>query len=126
MRFFFDENFPKAAGSFICERGHEVIDIRGTDQEGADDAAIFRLAQEKAAVFLTTDRDFFHTVPLLVKNHQGVVVVALRQPNRRRILERLEWFLEHFEEIDISNKVFELRDHTYVVHPMLGEKQEPG
>lgn len=117
MRFFFDENFPKAAALLITARGHECIDIRGTKQEGAADDAIFHLAQEQGAVFLTTDRDFFHTIPLLVRDHHGVVVVALRQPNRQGILKRLEWFLEQFENQDINNRVFELRDSTYLVFP---------
>lgn len=119
MRFFFDENFPKAAGPLLVARGYEWVDIRGTDKEGSDDTAIFRLAQQERAVFLTTDRDFFHTIPHLEKNHHGVVVVALRQPNRRSILRRIEWFLDHFEDEDIGNRVFELRDHTYVVFPNL-------
>lgn len=117
MRFFFDENFPKAAAVLITARGHECIDIRGTNQEGADDDTIFHLAQEQGAVLLTTDRDFFHTIPLLVRDHHGVVVVALRQPNRQGILKRLEWFLEHYENTDIRNKVFELRNSTYLVFP---------
>ena len=117
MRFFLDENFPKAAASLISARGHQSVDIRGTDQEGADDDTIFQLAQEHAAVFLTTDRDFFHTVPLLVTGHHGVVVVALRQPSRQGILNRLEWLLDHVESTAFKNRVFELRDSTYVMFP---------
>lgn len=117
MKFFLDENFPKAAVALITARGHEWADIRGTDLEGSDDAVIFSVAQQQSAVFLTTDRDFFHTVPHIIKNHSGVVVVALRQPNRQSILRRLEWFLDHFENTEIRNTVFELRDHTYVVFP---------
>jgi predicted nuclease of predicted toxin-antitoxin system len=117
MKFFFDENFPKAAAQLLGARGHEWADIRGTDQEGSPDTTIFRLAQQQGAIFLTTDRDFFHTVPHLEKSHYGVVVVALRQPNRRSILTRLEWFLDRFGDTDIDNKVIELRDRTYVVFP---------
>lgn len=116
MRFFFDENFPKAAGPLLLVRGHEWVDIRGSENEGCD-IAIFRLAQLQNAVFLTTDRDFFHTIPHLEKNHHGVVVVALRQPNRKSILKRLEWFLDHYEEKDIINRVFELRDLSYIIFP---------
>ena len=65
MKFFFDENFPRAAAGLLDARGHEWADIRGTDQEGSDDTTIFRMAQQQGAVFLTTDRDFFHTVPHL-------------------------------------------------------------
>lgn len=117
MRFFLDENFPKAAARLLIALGHEVDDIRGTDREGADDDSIFGMAQARGAVFLTTDRDFFHTVPHTEPRHRGVVVIALRQPNRERILSRISWFMEHFGESDLRNRVFELRDRTFVVFP---------
>jgi predicted nuclease of predicted toxin-antitoxin system len=118
MKFFLDENFPKSAAVLLGARGHECFDIRGTDMEGCDDIAIFRIAQQHAAVFLSTDRDFFHTIPHIERQHYGVVVVALRQPDRRSIMSRLEWFLDHFENEDVSNTVFELRDRTYVRLPL--------
>ena len=117
MRFFLDENFPRTASSVLLDHGHEVVDIRGTKNEGADDAVIFDMAQEQQAVFLTTDRDFFHTIPHLYKHHFGIVVIALRQPNRQNILGKLQWFLDHFAEGNLENKIFLLRDRTYVVYP---------
>ena len=69
MIFFLDENFPRAAVDFLVSRGHQAIDIRGAGQEGSDDSAIFAMAQRAGAVFLTTDRDFFHTIPHLEKTH---------------------------------------------------------
>ena len=117
MKFFLDENFPKAAAALLVGRGHQVVDIRGTDQEGAADTAIFHMAQQQRAVFLTTDRDFFHTVPHVEKRHHGVVVIALRRPDRRSILERLGWLLDRFGETDLRDRVFQLRDRTYVVLP---------
>jgi predicted nuclease of predicted toxin-antitoxin system len=115
MRFFLDENFPKAAITLLSRLGHETIDIRGSGDEGADDVSIFRMAQNQGAVFLTTDRDFFHTIPHIHREHHGIVVVALRQPNRQGVLTRLEWFLTHFDEHELRNNVFELRDRTYIV-----------
>ncbi len=106
MRFFFDENFPKAAAKLLTKHGHESVDIRGTDREGSGDTAIFEMAQEHEAALLTTDRDFFHTVPHLQETHHGVIVVALHQPNRKSILQLLEWFLEYFKDADIRNRVF--------------------
>ena len=117
MRFFLDENFPKSASDFLSRHNHEITDIRGTRDQGADDTKIFDLAQKQQAVFLTTDRDFFHTVPHLYKHHFGIVVIALRQPNRHNILSKLEWFLEHFGNTNLENKIFQLRDRTYVIHP---------
>lgn len=98
MKFLLDENFPKAACAILKSRGHQVIDIRETE------------------VLLTTDRDFYHTVPYLYPQNHGIVVVALHQPNRENIIKKLSWFLDHFGNMPLDNKVFELRDTTYVTY----------
>ncbi|MEK7274674.1 MAG: DUF5615 family PIN-like protein [Candidatus Desantisbacteria bacterium] len=56
MKFFLDENFPKAAHGLLAELGHEVIDVRGSANEGAEDSYIFEMVQHCEAVFLTTDK----------------------------------------------------------------------
>jgi len=63
MKFLLDENFPKASETLLTELGHQVIDIRGSEFQGIDDVSLFDMAQEHEAVLLTTDRDFYHTVP---------------------------------------------------------------
>jgi len=118
MKFFLDENFPKSAEKYLFSKGHTVFDIRGSSEEGIDDLQIFHLAQQKQAIFLTTDRDFFHTIPNLFPDHYGIVVIALRQPNREAILSRLFWFIDHYEGESISGKAYLLRDSTYKVYPV--------
>jgi predicted nuclease of predicted toxin-antitoxin system len=49
--------------------GFEVFDIRGTEIEGADDKTLFEKAQQHEAIFLTTDKDFYHTVPFFYESH---------------------------------------------------------
>jgi predicted nuclease of predicted toxin-antitoxin system len=120
MNFLLDENFPKAAASVLREAGHCVFDMRGTTEEGMDDPSLFAKAQHLNAVFLTTDRDFFHTIPHLFDSHAGVVVIALRQPNRTAILSRLGWLLSHVRLGDFENRVFQLRDKSYIAYPSLG------
>ncbi|MCA9411594.1 MAG: DUF5615 family PIN-like protein [Candidatus Omnitrophica bacterium] len=115
MRFLLDENFPKAAIQLLQNRGYSCLDFREIGDEGALDRVIFDLAIEKNAVLLTTDRDFFHTIPHLYPEHPGVVVVALHQPNRKNILERLEWLLDRHGAKEVRSTVFELRDSTYIV-----------
>ena len=113
MKFFLDENFPKIAGRFLQQAGHEIFDIRSTEFEGSDDRKIFEFAQTEKAIFLTTDRDFFHTIPYLFDEHFGVVVIALKQPNRKRIKEKIEWFVNNFNQIDMKNEIFLLRDYHF-------------
>ncbi len=50
MKFLLDENFPKSADHLLCDLGHAVLDIRGTDDEGANDPEIFAMAQGAQAI----------------------------------------------------------------------------
>jgi predicted nuclease of predicted toxin-antitoxin system len=117
MLFFLDENFPKKAIPFLNDKGHETLDIRGTPQEGLDDRLIFDLAQEKGAVFLTTDRDFFHMVPFLYDDHHGIIVIALSQPNTQNILGKLAAALTYTEKMDIRSHCFLLTDTRITFGP---------
>ncbi|RYD62422.1 MAG: hypothetical protein EOP83_14635 [Verrucomicrobiaceae bacterium] len=119
MRFLLDENFPKAAKGLLEEEGHEVFDFRGTPEEGIEDSSVFAPAQEHDAILLTTDRDFFHTIPHLFDTHAGVVVIALRQPNRDAILSRLNWLLDRVDKASFSDRCFQLRDSTWISFPSL-------
>lgn len=111
MKFFLDENFPRSVVDIIVAAGHEVIAFTDLCEFGDDDESVFAAAQSMGAVILTSDRDFYHTMPLLHPDHAGIVVIALRQPNRASIRLRLQWFLDNFKE-SIANKVFILRDHS--------------
>jgi predicted nuclease of predicted toxin-antitoxin system len=113
MNFLLDENFPKSAEKLLVDSGHHVIDIRGTNWQGVDDFQLFELAQQHQAILLTTDRDFYHTVPLAHPEHFGVIVIALKQPNREAILSRLRWLLTQEFVHTIDNKAVLIRDGSY-------------
>lgn len=114
MRVLLDENFPVSATAVVSAAGYEVIPFTSVCAYGASDEEVFRKAQELDAVILTSDRDFYHTMPLLHPAHHGIIVLSLRQPNRRAICERLAWFFNQ-EKPPFANKVFALRDCTYRV-----------
>jgi predicted nuclease of predicted toxin-antitoxin system len=91
MRFFLDENFPAAAFKFLKTLGHEVVCALDHYPPGTDDVTLFDQAQRQKAIFLTTDKDFFHTVPWLHPHRTSpVIAITLDQPNRQRILNRLQ------------------------------------
>lgn len=119
MKFYFDENFPKAAAELLESLGHEWIDPRGTELEGSPDSILEGQAIKSNAVLLTTDRDFFHTLHNQIPDHPGIVVIALKKPNRAAILARLKWLLESIEETDFRGRAFQLRDETWIARPPL-------
>ncbi len=89
MNFFLDENFPKSAIVLLEKQGHKVFDIRSTKYKGCNDIFIFKLAQQSKAIFLTTDKDFLHTIPHLFNSYYGIIIIALRKPNRENIIGKL-------------------------------------
>ena len=113
MNFLLDENFPRSAFALIEAHGHWAASILDFESQGVSDETVFQRAQNMGAVLLTTDKDFFHTVPFLFPHHAGVIVVSLRQPNRAAILARLDWFLSRMPS-DFSDKVYMLRDKIYI------------
>ena len=115
MKFFLDENFPKTAVKYLEKLGHETYDIRSTIKEGIDDNSIFALARKKSATFLTTDRDFFHTIPYNYSSHMGVIVISLRQPNRKRIMAKLIWIIEKSDIDTFKDKIILLKDNSYTL-----------
>ncbi|MEK6794838.1 MAG: DUF5615 family PIN-like protein [Spirochaetota bacterium] len=116
MTFFLDENIPKDAAALLASRGHETVDIRGTGHEGCDDKTVFGLSKDRECVFLTTDKDFFHTINFEHKPHAGIIVIALKQPDAQRIVSRLQWFLDNCMEMPLHDKCFLLSDDRCTIY----------
>lgn len=119
MTFLLDENFPKAARPILEALGHQVFDFRRDGVRGSPDEKVLKMASERSAAILSTDRDFFHTLGRQDPGHHGIIVIALRQPNRAALLERLEWFLDHIGIDKLPGRTFQLRDQTWMVYPPL-------
>ena len=89
MNFFLDENFPRPALTFLASAGHSASHALQHFPPGTSDEKLFAHAQEQKAVFVTTDRDFFHTIPLAYEHHCGAIVITLRKANRADLIRRL-------------------------------------
>jgi predicted nuclease of predicted toxin-antitoxin system len=89
MTFFLDENFPRPALADLHAAGHKASHTLDFFPPGTNDDKLFAHAQQQNAIFITTDKDFYHTVPLAFARHQGAIVITLRKPNRADLLHRL-------------------------------------
>jgi len=113
MKFFLDENFPRKIIDLINKTEnniHKFYDNRGTAFEGCDDKTIFDKAQKKKAIFLTTDKDFFHTIPFLYKSHYGIIVIALSQPNANKIMDKFKYAFTFIKNQSFKSKTLLLTD----------------
>jgi predicted nuclease of predicted toxin-antitoxin system len=82
MNILVDENIPNISVAALRDFGHQVFDIRGTDQQGLFDDELWNVGQEKKCLLISTDKGF---VQYRSHDHFGILVIRLRQPNEAKI-----------------------------------------
>ncbi|MCY4089553.1 MAG: DUF5615 family PIN-like protein [Caldilineaceae bacterium] len=107
MRIFVDENIPLMTVTELRSLGHDVHDIRGTVDEGMQDDALWDMAQQEKRILITTDKGFTH---YRMRQHHGVLVIQLRQPNRRKIHARIMQALTRFPDSEWPGLLVVMRD----------------
>ncbi len=100
MRFFLDENFPRPAIAFLQSAGHSASHALQNLSPGTEDA------QKQTAILVTTDKDFFHTIPWTFEWHSDAIVITLRKANRADFLRRLADALALVGERDLDDTVW--------------------
>ena len=110
MKFFLDENFPRSALIRLQSSGHTAAHALDSFPPGTPDDQLFAYAQQERTIFITTDKDFFHTVPLAFARHHGAIVITLRRPNRDELLRRLADALAALGERKLDDSVWLVTD----------------
>ena len=106
MKFFLDENFPRTALTFLESAGHSASHALQYFPPGTEDSKLFAHAQEQSAIFVSTDKDFFHTIPLTFEQHCGAIVITLHKPNRADLLQRLADAMAQLGERELKNRTW--------------------
>lgn len=107
MKFLVDENIPLRTVQELRALGHEVLDIRGTTDQGLSDEYLWELAQQEGRLLITTDKGFTQHRD---SPHQGILIVRLRQPNRKKIHERVMQSLAQFSAEQWPGLLVVMRD----------------
>ena len=112
MKILVDENIPLMTVQALREIDHEVLDIRGTSDEGALDETLWEISQREGQLLITTDKGFTkHREEL----HHGILIVRLRQPNRHRIHQRVIQAMKRFTEREWPGLLVVMRDKVQSV-----------
>jgi len=93
MKVAVDENIPLMTVRALRVMGHDVRDIRGTPEEGMDDAPLWEMVQREERVLITTDKGF---TQYRTTQHHGLLIIRLRRPNRYRIHQRIMQAMAQF------------------------------
>ena len=110
MKVLVDENMPHTTVDHLRELGHDVKDIRGTADQGLADSNLWALAMSEGRLLITTDKGF--TEFRRMAGHHGILVVRLRQPNRRKIHYSVMHAMGRFQEGDWPGLLVVMRDAT--------------
>jgi predicted nuclease of predicted toxin-antitoxin system len=102
-----DENIPGTRIEHLRRMGHDVVDIRGTAEEGLSDEDLWKKAQHNQYLLITTGRGFARRRH---QRHPGILIVLLRQPNRRRITQRVMEAMQSFSAEEWPHLLVIMRD----------------
>ena len=107
MKIFVDENIPRMTVSALREQGFEVIDIRGSEDQGLTDDAIWREAQKEKCLLVTTDKGFSSHRE---EPHHGILIIRLKQPTRLKIHQRIMLAIGKYSEKEWPGLMVVMRD----------------
>ncbi len=86
MKICVDENIPLITVVELKNLGHDVLDIRGTTEQGLTDELLWEKVQRENRLLITTDKGFAN---YRAESHYGILIVRLRQPNEQKIHARI-------------------------------------
>lgn len=102
-----DENIPLISVAWLEDSGHDVLDIRGTTEQGLTDELLWEKVQREKRLLISTDKGF---AARRAEPHYGILIVRLRQPNEQKIHARVVQAIEQHLENDWQGLLIIMRD----------------
>jgi predicted nuclease of predicted toxin-antitoxin system len=107
MKIFVDENIPAMTVRELRRLGHEVMDIRGTENEGMTDDVIWKMVKKDGRLLITTDKGFTQKRH---EKHHGILIIRLKQPNSLKIHQKIVKAMSLFKDQDWSGFTVVMHD----------------
>jgi predicted nuclease of predicted toxin-antitoxin system len=89
MKIKLDENLPFSLATVLDELGHDVHTTREEGLSGHADREIWQSAQRESRFLITQDMDFSDSRKFAPGSHCGILLVRLRSPSRKALIERV-------------------------------------
>ena len=94
MRVKLDENLPARLAAVLAELGHDASTVFAEGLKGRDDPDVWRAVQSEGRFFITQDLDFSDARAYEPGTHAGILLVRLRDPGRKALVERVRAIFE--------------------------------
>ena len=79
----------------LREQDSDVIDIRGTEDQGITDEVLWQKAQKGKCLLITTDKGFSI---YREESHHGILIIRLKQPTRLKIHQSVMQAIKRYSE----------------------------
>ena len=112
MKIFVDENIPLITVETLRNLGHDVLDIRGTPDEGIQDSELWIKCQIEGRLLISTDKGFSKRRN---EPHHAILIVRLRKPNQLKIHQRIMQAVNQFSESEWQGLLVVMRDAVQTV-----------
>lgn len=89
MRLKLDENLPARLVGELSALGHDVDTEPEQGLQGSPDPRVWSGAQGSGRFLITQDLDFSDLRVFKPGTHHGILLVRLREPSRRYLIERI-------------------------------------
>jgi len=99
MKIKLDENLPLLLATLLSKLGHDVHTLHDELLLGRADKQVWEATQKESRFLITQDLDFSDLRRFAPGSHHGILLVRLRSPNRRDLIERVE---ELFKKENVS------------------------
>ena len=107
MKIKLDENLPTSLKDILCLMNHDVDTVFDEQLQGHDDPSIYLGAQKDERLLITQDLDFSDIRQYLTQGSSGVMLIRLKNPSRKILIERIKSIFE--------NKLIESSENSFVV-----------
>jgi predicted nuclease of predicted toxin-antitoxin system len=100
MKIKLDENLPLQLATLLNHLGHNTHTVHDERLLGHTDTQVWEAAQKEARFLITQDLDFSDLRRFLPGSHHGILLVRLRSPSRRNLVDRIVGL---FQEENVSD-----------------------
>ncbi len=107
MKIFVDENIPLITVKELRKQRFDVIDIRGTLNQGITDKELWERVIYEKRLLITTDKGFSSHRD---EKHCGILIIRLKQPTRLKIHQRVMQSIKKYSEKEWPGLMVVMRD----------------
>jgi predicted nuclease of predicted toxin-antitoxin system len=86
MLFKIDENLPIEIAELLGNSGHDAKTVHEQQLHGARDSSLMEACDREKRVLVTTDTDFADIRSYPPQDHEGIIVLRIRNQSKNRVI----------------------------------------